>query len=339
MGRHPTVRLSGRVRIAFAITRAASIDETWTTVHLARAALERGFGVRFIEPWDFEIDARGRVIARAHAYDSPASGEAIGQGLSRRRAPRRYVDLEKVDMLLMRAAPLDLGVLAFAELAKERGVRVVNDPAGLMRVTHKAWLASLPADVPRPPAVVTRSRATAHLFANGQPDGVVVKPARGSGGRAVSLVDRGDDVALDEAFDLARDRGDRYVVVQSYLATAARGEKRLVWLDGRVLGGYLRRRAPGEFRHNLKRGAVAEATDVSDEERDAVARLSPHLLQAGIRLAGLDMIGGQLIEVNALNPGGAYHTDRLTGSRLGETILTRLIQPEESEAPWAVPVP
>jgi glutathione synthase len=310
------------VRLVFTISRASSVDESWTTVHLARLALVRGDQVRFVEPWDFEVDS-GRVIARAHAFDAPTDAEEIARALASRRAVRRYVDLERVDVMFLRAAPLDDAVLTFGSLAKERGVSVINDPAGLQLVSHKGWLAALP-DVRTPPALVTRSRASCHVFHQAQPNGVVVKPARGSGGRQVSHVVSGDAEGLDTAFAVAREGGDGYVVVQRYLPTAEDGEKRLVWLDGAVIGGYLRRRAPGEFRHNLKRGGLAEPTAITSEDRSLGAQLAPHLLEAGIRLAGLDVIGGQLIEVNALNPGGAFHTDRLTGSRLGELILDRL---------------
>ena len=57
------------MRIGFAITRAGSMDVTWTTIHLAVAALELGWSVRFIEPWDFEVSADRRLIARAHAFE------------------------------------------------------------------------------------------------------------------------------------------------------------------------------------------------------------------------------------------------------------------------------
>lgn len=321
------------MRIGFAITRAASIDATWTTVHLAHAALERGGVVRFVEPWDFEVDRRGRVIARAYAFDGPHTAEAIAEGLSQRTADRRYVDVARLDLLLLRAAPLDPAIFTFAELARERGVPVVNDPGGMLRVTHKAWLASLPG-VRVPPAVVTRSRSSSQLFYRSQTDGVVVKPARGSGGRGVSRVPPRRVDLLDQAFDEAASHGDGYVVVQRYLEEAEEGEKRLVWLDGAVLGGYLRVRAPGEFRHNLKRGAIAESTEITPAERALVDGLSPHLMRAGIRLAGLDIIGGWLIEVNVLNPGGAYHTDRLSGTQLADQILSRLIRPLEHEPSW-----
>lgn len=317
------------VKLGIAITRAASVDATWTTLHLARAALARGWSVRFIEPWDFEIDRLRQPVARAYAFDpsDAPSMDELADRLGNRTAPRRFVDVGALDLLMLRAAPLDEAVLTFARIAQERGVRVVNDPAGMVAVSHKGWLASQPG-IPVPPGIVTRSRASAHLFYAEQETGVVVKPARGSGGRAVSRVLPRRDDAMDSAFDEAAATGDGYVVVQRYLPEAEDGEKRLVLVDGEVLGGYLRRRAEGEFRHNLKRGALPEATAISEADRALGAAVAPALRRAGIRIAGLDVIGGWLVEVNALNPGGAFHTDRLTGTNLADAILDRIAVPE-----------
>lgn len=331
------------MRIGIVITRAASVDSTWTTLHLARAALARGHAVRFVEPWDFEVDARNQLVARAHAFDPPApSADAMAAALGGRDAPRRFVDVAKLDVLLLRASPFDSAVLTFGMLAQERGVTVVNDPAGVLRVSHKAWLAGIPG-VETPATVVTRSLGAAQVFYAQQRDGVVVKPARGSGGRGVTFVAPRRADLLDAAFEIARLRGDGYVVLQAYLPAAEAGEKRLVWMDGVVLGGYLRRRAPGEFRHNLKRGGVAEPLVVDDGDRRVVAALSPALMRAGIRLAGIDLIGGRVTEINSLNPGGAFHTDRLSGSRLADIIIARLEDTlpkrRHEEEPWAPRVP
>jgi glutathione synthase len=309
--------------LGIAISRATSMDATWTTVHVARAALARGHKVRFIEPWDFEVDVRGQLTARTHAFDPPVvDADTIIRKLHHRTAARRYLRIDALDVLLMRCAPLDPTLLAFATMAKDLGVEVANDPDALIRVSHKAWLAGLP-DVPTPPTLVTQSSGQAQLFYEKYRRPVVVKPARGSGGHNVWFVRRRDPQGFDNAFAEARGYGD-HVVVQVYLDEAENGEKRIVWMDGEVLGGYLRRRAPGEFRHNLKQGATAEPTTITPTELGVVARLTPHLRRAGLRLAGIDMIGAYVIEVNALNPGGAFHADRLHQSDVSGSIVTRL---------------
>lgn len=322
-----------------AITRAASVTSTWTTVALAVEAVRRGWTVDMIEPVDWQVDPDGAVRARSYRFDQPIDATDLAHALAHRLANRRRIDVQHLDVLLLRANPLSPTVLAFARLAWERGVPVVNDPAALLTVAHKGWLAAQP-DVPTPPTLITRSKAEAAHFLLSLPDGAVVKPARGSGGRGVSRVKPRDTDGLDEAIDVALEASEGHFVVQAWLPESSAGEKRVIWLDGEVLGGYLRRRAPGEFRHNLKRGGVPHPTRITEVELAAVARLSPRLQAAGIRLAGLDLIGAWITEVNALNPGGIHHADRLGGTRMARPILDRLIEkPNLSRETWALPAP
>ena len=46
-------------------------------------------------------------------------------------------------------------------------------------------------------------------------------------------------------------------------------------LDGEVIGGYQRARAPGEFRHNLKRGGLPEALTPTTQDQRLLDKLSP----------------------------------------------------------------
>jgi glutathione synthase len=326
------------MRIGFAITRAAAIDVTWTTVSLIDAALSRGWTAVIIEPWDWQVNPDGQLVTRAHVFDRLTSRRDIARALSQRLADRRMMAVSDLDLLLLRASPFNQTVMAFATLASQRGVRVENSPRGLLAVCNKSWLAAQ-AEVHTPPTLVTRSRASAHHFLTQQPHGVVVKPAQGSGGRGVSRVRPDQADKLDTAFDCATAQSGGHVVVQAWLQEAEAGEKRVLWLDGALIGGYLRQRAPGEFRHNLKRGAQPHPTQITERERNAVSRLTPALVKAGIRLAGLDLIGEWITEVNALNPGGVHHADRLHGTNLADTILDRLAQPTADTRPqWVHPV-
>ena len=320
------------MRIGIVISGVASVGPTHTTVHIACEALALGHGVRVFEPWDFEIDTRGRLCAKAHVFDGPvASREAFVEALHARDTVRRHVEVDRLDVLLLRTNPLDGAVLTFAQLASAAGVRVLNSPDALLHTSHKGWLATLPG-VPRPRTVITRSRATVERFASTCEGGVIIKPARASGGKAVAVVRGRRRAPLDDAMNAASRAGDGYVVVQAYLSEALLGEKRLVWLDGELVGGYLRQRAPGEFRHNLKTGAVPVACLLTDADHALARALSPHLVRSGVWLAGIDVIGGYVVEVNTLNPGGAHHTEALSGVPVARRIVQSL-SPRPASAP------
>jgi len=310
------------LRVGIVISNAAATNPTHSTVHLALAALQAGHVLRFIEPWDFEVETDGRIQARAHCIDSaPQSREDLARMLVERQLPRRNIEVDRLDILLLRVNPLHDAVHSFALLAEQAGVRVLNSPASLPRTNHKGWLATLPG-VPRPATLVTRSRSAAERFAVACTTGVVVKPARSCGGRGVSLIRglRGLEAAMEAAFKA----GDGYVVVQAYLPEAADGEKRLLWLDGRLLGGYLRQRAPGELRHNLKAGATPQFCALTAKDQQILDSLTPHLRREGIWFAGVDVIGGSVVEVNVLNPGGLHYSGLFAGQDLAADLIHSL---------------
>lgn len=313
------------MKLGFLLTNVAAVTETWTSAHLAHAALEAGHEVRLFEPWSHEVTEHGRLVARAWALAGPSGSRAeLIRKIRRGALPRRYVELASLDRLFLRVNPLTAAALQVALLAHAAGVEVINDPMGVSLTRTKAWLASL-ADVPRPPTLVTSSRASVDAFRRQHPDAeLIVKPTASSGGRGVALVPPGRLGALHDAVDQARRIGSGHVVLQTCVPEADRGEKRLVWVDGQILGGYLRLRADGDFRHNLKRGGQPTPCDIEPSDEVLSRAISPHLSRNGIRIAGLDVIGGQLIEVNTLNPGGIHWSDTLGSGSI--PIATRAIQ-------------
>ena len=110
---------------------------------LITAALERGHRCSVIEPWDWQVDPKRGLSARAHVFDAPVGPDEVARALAHRLAHRRWAPIDNLDLLLLRASPLDPTLLAFATVAQQNGVRVVNDPTGLIAVSHKSWLASL----------------------------------------------------------------------------------------------------------------------------------------------------------------------------------------------------
>ncbi len=315
------------MNIGVVIRAAASVTPTWTTAALIAAASRQGHLVWVVEVRDLGVDVH-RVTGRAFRFppDPQSSPATISQTLQHRTARRSLIDMARLDLLMLRCAPLDPTLLALALRIEDAGVEVVNRPAGLARVLSKAWLASH--DLPTPETLVTRSRGSAHLFHQDH-GAVVVKPDRGSGGVGVCAVQKGDIQGLDDAFTRAR-RAGGLVVLQPRLHDPV-GERRLVVCDGHLLGGYVRHNAQGEFRHNLKRGATPGPLPPDSRDERIVSRLAPLLQEIGVRFAGLDVLAGRLVEVNAVNPGGTVHADALHGTRLADRVVRLLTRAERIE--------
>ncbi len=218
------------------------------------------------------------------------------------------------------------------DVVADAGVRVANHPAGVRALHEKLVALRFPELCPA--TVVTSSSAQVRelVVRHGR---AVVKPVDGFAGHDVWLLR--DDASLPALAESATGGGRRHVIVQEYLADVASGEggnKRLFVLDGEIVGAVLRRPDAGDFRI----GAPSAAAEVDAADRRIVAALGPLLLQHGIALAGLDVIGGRLIEVNVTCPGGMAKTDALLGTDLSGAIVRRLLSPGPP-SPTPTPAP
>jgi glutathione synthase len=99
-----------------------------------------------------------------------------------------------------------------------------------------------------------------------------------------------------------------------------KGDKRIILVDGECAGALNRVPAAGEARSNLHVGGRAEATTLSDREREICEALGPELRKRGLVFAGIDVIGGYLTEINVTSPTGIQEVKRLGGPDIAKTI-------------------
>ncbi len=116
--------------------------------------------------------------------------------------------------------------------------------------------------------------------------------------------------------------GTRLAMVQEYLPAVTAGDKRVILLDGEVLGAINRVARGGDFRSNIHVGGRVEACTVTDQERAMIADIAPRLRQDGLFFVGLDLIGGKLTEVNVTSPTGIQELSR----HVGEDMALRVIR-------------
>ena len=104
-------------------------------------------------------------------------------------------------------------------------------------------------------------------------------------------------------------------MVQAFLPGVAKGDKRIVLIDGEVAGAINRLPGEGEFRSNLAQGGRAEAAELTDREKEICATLGPDLKRRGLLFVGIDVIGGEwLTEINVTSPTGIVAIDRYNGT-------------------------
>ncbi len=187
---------------------------------------------------------------------------------------------------------------------------IVNEPAGVRNWNEKLAVLRFPELVP--PTFVTASPADV-VDRVRQVGRAVLKPLNQCGGQGVLQV-AVDDPNLISLARLCTGDGHEHVIVQDFLPAAAIGDKRIYLLDGKPLGALHRRATGTEFRHNVALGADALATELTSSDWAICAVVGPAVRAHGIALAGVDVIGDRLIEVNVTSPAGLREIDRLYGT-------------------------
>jgi glutathione synthase len=233
-----------------------------------------------------------------------------------------------VDVVWMRQdPPFDLGYITATHLLEriQAETLVVNDPAAVRNAPEKVWVLDFARFMP--PTLVTRSLAVTRAFLAEHKE-IVVKPLHGNGGKAVFKVgsDGANLASLIELFNTAYREPH---MIQAFLPSVAEGDKRIVFVDGEVIGAVNRVPGEGEIRSNLAVGGVAAKTELTPREEEICAAIGPELKQRGLLFVGIDVIGGQwLTEINVTSPTGIVAIDRFNGTdtpaRIWEAIERKL---------------
>jgi len=225
------------------------------------------------------------------------------------------LDLGKdVDVVLMRQdPPFDLGYITATHLLEriQGETLVVNDPAAVRNAPEKVWVLDFAQYMP--PTMLTRSIGAARHFLAEHRE-LVLKPLHGNAGKAVFKIGT-DGSNLAPLMELFNATYREPHVLQAFLPEVAEGDKRIVLVEGEVAGAINRRPGSGEIRSNLAAGGTAEASELTETEREICAALGPELKRRGLLFVGIDVIGGRwLTEINVTSPTGIVAIDKFNGT-------------------------
>lgn len=292
--------------------------------------------VRIDEDTSFAImlsaEARGHRVDHCSITDLFLDGGRAGARVRRARCQRdperpivlgalEEIALADADVILMRKDPPFDEDYLFASLVLEhvRGkCLLVNDPRGLRDANEKLYAMQF-AEL-MPDTLVSSDKAQIKAFVARVGGKAVLKPLSGAGGEGIFALSAGD-ANTNAIIETVTRGGKKLAMAQRYLPEIAEGDKRILLLDGALLGAILRVPQGGDLRSNIHVGGRVEAAVLSDADRRIVEAVGPRLRQDGLVFVGLDVIGGKLTEVNVTSPTGIQQASRLSGQDLeGEVV-------------------
>ncbi|MCV2504079.1 MAG: glutathione synthase, partial [Neisseriaceae bacterium] len=151
--------------------------------------------------------------------------------------------------------------------------------------------------------IVTNQASDVEHFLEEHQD-IIVKPLDGMGGMEIYRLTK-DGYNNQSILESLMKYNTRTIMAQRYIPEVVKGDKRILIIDGKPID-YALARIPksGETRANLAAGGKGVAMPLTPRELDIANTLAPQLKKDGILLAGLDVIGDYLTEVNVTSPTG-----------------------------------
>ncbi|SMQ74483.1 glutathione synthase [Altererythrobacter xiamenensis] len=277
---------------------------------LMLAAQERGYSVYEYHVESLSLDSEDRLYAQCY----PVTVQRVeGDHFTKGEAQR--LDLGRdIDVVLMRQdPPFHMGYITATHLLEriQNETLVVNDPVHVRNAPEKVMVLNYRRFMP--PTLVTRSVDEARRFME-EHGAIVMKPIHGNGGKAIFRIPADGD-NLTALFEVFNQTWPEPHMLQPFLPEVAKGDKRIVLVDGEIAGAINRIPGKGEFRSNLAMGGSAEATELTDREREICEAMGPDLKRLGLTFVGIDVIGGKyLTEINVTSPTGIVAIDRFNGT-------------------------
>lgn len=322
------------MQIVFLVNDPTDIQPTQTTAMLINAAVNQGHSVGVTGVSDLACHNDGQPWAQVRWLKEKTTNlQRFTQQISTTRSASAC--LAETEILMIRTNPSRSDraashgfALDFARICQQNGIRVINQPEGLVRAASKLYLLELPVFT-RPSTLVSQNRAEILSFISALKTSAVLKPIKGTRGNDVFLIDGIHDSNLNQIIDVILRQGP--VMAQRCIPGAAAGDTRVVVFNGKVLevNGHFAaiQRVPkrGDFRSNIHAGGVAKLGTVTDEMRQVVEAVSPKLVQEGLFLVGLDFIGTQLVEINVFSTGGLRDAERFTGQAFADTLIEKIV--------------
>jgi glutathione synthase len=291
--------------------------EADTTFLMMESAQARGHSL-FVYLTETLAMEDGRVFARGR----DVSVQRVGGDHARFGEPRR-VELSAFDVVLMRQdPPFDMHYIdaTFFLEAIHPKTLVVNNPAEVRSAPEKIFVTQFPGL--QPPTLITWDREAIRDFRARHGD-VVLKPLNGKGGSGVTR-HLADDPNFDSLLEIHAELAREPVIVQKFLPSVTKGDKRILLVDGEPVGAINRVPEKGQIRSNMAVGGKPEPIELSARDREICAAIGPELKRRGLIFVGIDVIGDYLTEINVTSPTGAQALKRFTGVDATDIMWERI---------------
>lgn len=284
------------MRVLFIIDPISRLELQWdNSLALLREMFSRGHQCFTCDVGDIIYD-RNRI--RVHAQTIKPD-PLLKHGLLAAAIGIR--DLPSFDLVLIRKEPPFNDAYYYLTLLLESPAKIIpisNHPAGIRNTNEKLGTLLFPDWIPE--TIVTSSWEEILEFQKTLKDAIVIKPLNQKGGKGVFLLERNARERKQRLQNALK--GKKTVLAQRHIKS--RKDKRILILNGEILGAFEKHAPQNDFRTNLSLAGTYHPTTLDRRDRRLAGEIAPYLAQEGLHLVGIDVMEGRLLDLNVTCPAG-----------------------------------
>ncbi|MGB1539367.1 MAG: glutathione synthase [Rickettsiales bacterium] len=287
--------------------------KTDTSLLLGLEAKRRGYRVFVYTPNHLSAQ-NGRISARGHFVDLFDDSDPHFRYLE-----SATLNLRHADVVLMRQDPpfnMNYITATYMLEALAPDTLVVNDPRSVRDCPEKWFINAFPEFIV--PTLVSADPEAIADFRDEQKD-IIIKPLYGFGGRAIFHLDE-DDGNFDALLEWMLQTSPEPMVIQKFIPEVRKGDLRVVFADGDIIGQMSRVPVSGDIRSNLRTGGTVERRELTTRQQIICDALGPELKARGLLFTGIDLIGDYLVEINVTSPTGLRQINSLYDAHLERAL-------------------
>jgi glutathione synthase len=194
--------------------------------------------------------------------------------------------------------PVDEEYIQACQLLRLCKCLVYNNPNSLMACNEKLLALEFPDLIPQTLITSNIKRIIAEVKSKKK---LVAKPVAGKAGEGILVLNEGDK-NISSILEMMTERGRRKIIIQEFLPEIKNGDKRIFLLAGEPIGALTRLPNSTDNRANMAAGGSTQPAVVTPLELQICSQLKPRLLELGLIVVGLDVIGDKVTEINITSP-------------------------------------
>ena len=307
------------INIGFQMDPLESLSlEDDTTIAIIEECLSKNYNIWHFLPKDVsyingEVIASSKIILELNRDIQP----------SFKTSDLICKNLKELDLIFLRQdPPFDMSYITSTFLLEyiEDEVKIINKPSEVRNAPEKLFLNRWKNLTPE--TIITRNISEINSFRKKHKN-IILKPLYGNGGNGIFFLGE-KDKNFNSLIEIFLGTHPEQFILQEYLPNIKFGDKRIILINGKPEGAINRIPSENDIRANLHVGGKAAKTVISNKEMEICESIGPELIQRGLLLVGIDIIGNKLTEINVTSPTGFREIQKFSNINLAKKLIESL---------------